>query len=359
MRFGFIVASLTVHAAVVGLAWRFAPVGERATPPRATPSGLPSDELEVTRWEPTDRDEVTPVVQTPETASEPEADTPRPATSTANVTSRVTSTPARDGAPPKTQSSQKPEPRVATTKPSTRASSKASADTADDSADKSPGDWISTRDWISTTDQLPDTEAQPPAAVAKNEPARDELVERLLAKERDKARLAARDEAERRAATQRAASAATEAPTTKSRSSEPETFGESRARADVWVEFTRWLPRAASNDRAWEQLPANTSYEFKVELVTEAGKLVSAKALDRAPTPTAKLLENTSHLMERGSYGGSKRTTHRFELRIRLSTTEPRDLWIAHTTPDPPKPGVGSFIAPSGRRFDVWVTKMD
>jgi hypothetical protein len=63
--------------------------------------------------------------------------------------------------------------------------------------------------------------------------------------------------------------------------------------------------------------------------------------------------------MERGKYGGSKRVKHRFELRIRLSTTEPRDLWIAHTTPDPPKPGVGSFIAPSGRRFDVWVTEIE
>src|SRR5690606_4708162 len=175
------------------------PVGERATPPRAAPSGLASDELEVTPWEPTGLEDVTPVAQTPKTASEPEPDTARPATATANVTPLVNTPPAREGAPPKNQPRQKLEPRVATPKPSARVSSEESAAVAvDEPADESPGDWMS------LADQLPDTETLPTTMVAKSEPSRDQLVERLLAKERDKARLATRDEAERRAAEKRA-----------------------------------------------------------------------------------------------------------------------------------------------------------
>jgi hypothetical protein len=206
--------------------------------------------------------------------------------------------------------------------------------------------------------QLPDNGETNPSKAVSN-PKRDLLVERLMEKERDRQRLAARDEAAR----QRRPETVGGQPPPPSRnpsapSGELDTFGEDGARADLWVELTRWLPRAASSDPAWETLTAGSSYEFRVEVTTENGKVLSIKKLDRAPEPTEKLLNNTSHLMSRGRYGGTKRETHRFELRIRLSTTQGRDLWIAHTTPDPPKPGVGSFISPSGRRFDAWVSRL-
>src|SRR5690606_5735036 len=119
----------------------------------------------------------------------------------------------------------------------------------------------------------------PPSKTNSSESNRDALVERLLAKERDKQHLAARDEVERqmRAESEDAArppmSAVAPNPMTKraAASNSEEVFGESRARADLWVELTRWLPRAASGDGVWERLPVNSSYEFRVELTTESG----------------------------------------------------------------------------------------
>jgi hypothetical protein len=218
-------------------------------------------------------------------------------------------------------------------------------------------------DWLSIAQQLPDARETTPSKTKPSEPQRDVLVERLLAKERDQQHLAARDEMARQtrptstAASQPTASAVAPESVDKRAPASEEVFGESGARADLWVELTRWLPRAASGDEVWQRLPADSSYEFRVELTTESGVVVGTRVLDRAPPAAEKLLTNTAHLMSRGRYGGTKRAVHRFELRIRLSNAEGRDLWIAHTTPDPPKPGVGSFIAPSGRRFDVWVSE--
>jgi hypothetical protein len=371
MRFGFVAASLTAHAAVVCLAWRFAPVGERAATPRET-SGLPSDELEVTPWEPetASDDAVRREASARDVPAVDKAHEDDAARTSADATPLATVTPAREGAPPKIKTP--PLPKTAT-KPAVDAAERDAdnASKAESAArevtEPRPARANRADDWMSLDDQLPESaEGHEAAKPTTKPPERDVLVERLLAKERDKARLAARDEArraeaEREEATKRAAQPPPTATVGEPnpRNPEDDNFGDNRAHADLWVELTRWLPRAASSDRAWEELPANSSYEFRVELVTEGGKLVDSRLLDSAPLPTNKLLTNTSHLMERGKYGGSKRVKHRFELRIRLSTTEPRDLWIAHTTPDPPKPGVGSFIAPSGRRFDVWVTEIE
>lgn len=370
MRFGFVAGSLAAHAAVVCLAWQLAPIGERATPPRAPSSGLPSDSFEVTPWEPHVADAAERVA-----ARTSNDEVPNKATASVDDTPLATVSPAREGAPPKKPSS---DTRAATqAEPAQRANAAPSEPAAPrDERDEAPTERArdarktdSTKapgDWMSLDDQLPDpVESRATAQPTRPLPQRDALVERLLAKERDKARLAALEEAQRRENEQRedqrrASSTSAAAPSDQQpRAQEDDTFGDSHARADLWVELTRWLPRAASSDQAWESLPSNASYEFRVELVTEGGKLVDSRVLDAAPAPTNRLLTNTSHLMERGKFGGAKRVMHRFELRIRLSETEPRDLWIAHTTPDPPKPGVGSFIAPSGRRFDVWVSKLD
>jgi hypothetical protein len=335
MRFGFVAASLTAHASVVLLAWRFAPEGPAPSrAPDAPNSSLASDELEVTPWEPQQIQE-----EPPESVEKrEEVIPPKSAASKAPAT--------RSEREPKTPTNATPAaPRDADALTAARKTSPTKeADTSSD--------------WLSIDQQLPvDGETKPAPTVPS--PKRDLLVERLMAKERDRARLAARDEAAR----QKSPSAVSEQPPPPSnnrgaRASETDNFGENGARADLWVELTRWLPRAASSDPTWETLAAGSSYEFRVELITENGNVVSTQVLDRAPEPTKKLLNNTSHLMSRGRYGGTRRTTHRFELRIRLSTTEGRDLWIAHTTPDPPKPGVGSFISPSGRRFDVWVSQL-
>lgn len=334
MRFGFVAASVTAHASVVLLAWHFAPEGTAPTrAPDAPSSSLSSDELEITPWEP--------------------QQAPNDPSGTVEKHEGVSPT----STVPKTPSTRTER------EPTTRSSATQTTPRADDgiSAARKPApkqDSAPSSDWLSMDQQLPDNGETNPSKAVSN-PKRDLLVERLMEKERDRQRLAARDEAAR----QRRPETVGGQPPPPSRnpsapSGELDTFGEDGARADLWIELTRWLPRAASSDPAWETLTAGSSYEFRVEVTTENGKVLSIKKLDRAPEPTEKLLNNTSHLMSRGRYGGTKRATHRFELRIRLSTTQGRDLWIAHTTPDPPKPGVGSFISPSGRRFDAWVSRL-
>lgn len=334
MRFGFVAASVTAHASVVLLAWRFAPEGPAPSrAPDAPNSTLASDELEVTPWEPQQVQE-----------DPPESEAKREVIPPQNAASKAL--PTRTEREPKTPSNAAPA---------------APKDGDELTAPRKPQptkEADTSSDWMSIDQQLP-VDRETPRSTTVPTPKRDLLVERLMAKERDRARLAVQDEAAR----QKRSSAVSEQPPPPSsnpgaRASETDNFGENGARADLWVELTRWLPRAASSDPTWETLAAGSSYEFRVELITENGKVVSTQVLDRAPEPTKKLLNNTSHLMSRGRYGGTRRATHRFELRIRLSTTEGRDLWIAHTTPDPPKPGVGSFISPSGRRFDVWVSQL-
>lgn len=355
MRLGFVAGSIAAHAAVVCLAWRVAPVGERSLAPPA--SGLPSQDA------PSQEVDVAFDGQGSARATDPSPiqEQPPPGTDSADPTQPRAAAPAPDVAA-------RPTPKVAAppkpTVPRPAAVAAPVEDRARESSIASKPAKPAPGDWLSEDQQLPDTETARPTSSAPKTQPRDVLVERLLAKERDRERLAARDEAERHAQAARPvqpnAPQPAESPPTSPEpavDSDAETFGESRAHADLWVELTRWLPRAASSDQTWERLPSNASYEFRIELVTEAGKLVDSKVLDSAPAPTPKLLDTTSHLMGHGRFGGAKRTSHRFELRIRLSTTQPRDLWIAHTTPDPPKPGVGSFIAPSGRRFDVWVSE--
>lgn len=365
MRPGFFVASLTLHAVVVGVVWRSAEDGLR--PVTATsPSGLTAlrqtargesatetAEVEITSWQPP---VVTPA-DTPANAdvpsdlpNQPRSDGPTPQKTAAQTTTTKTAAlAARTPPSPQARSPQAPSP-----KPRPAAAAAEQKPAADE--------------WLSIEQQLPDEPASTADSPPAPTPKRDVLVERLLAKERDAQRLAAQDETRRRtlAASGSASSKPTPAPTAttprvaeaRAPASRDEVFGESRARANLWVELTRWLPRAASTDQTWEQLPANSSYEFRVELTTENGAIVSTRVLDRAPPSAERLLSQSAHLMSRGKYGGTRREVHRFELRVRLTTTTGRDLWIAHTTPDPPKPGVGSFIAPSGRRFDVWVTHL-
>lgn len=357
MRLGFVAGSIAAHAAVVCLAWRVAPVGDRSAAPPVSGlvQGTPSQEVEVAF---DDQD----AVRTAEPFQTSKAHSER--TAPADLAESSVATPA-----PAPNLVARPAPRV--TAPPKPASSRPAVPTSPAESDRSQPTAIAAPpakpaagDWLSEAEQLPDSETAQPASGAPKAPPRDVLVERLLAKERDRERLAARDEAERHAQARRpvqpSAPQPAERPPTSvgpTADSDSEGFGESRAHADLWVELTRWLPRAASSDHSWDRLPSNASYEFRIELITEAGKLVDGKALDSAPAPTTTLLDATTHLMSSGRFGGSKRASHRFELRIRLSMTEPRDLWIAHTTPDPPKPGVGSFIAPSGRRFDVWVSE--
>lgn len=347
MRLGFLAGSITAHAAVVCLAWRLAPLGERAAAPPS--SGLPSHEVEVA-WD-AQQDPPNPAAEPERAPAERE-----PAAEPTQPNPPVVARPPAAVVAARTPRASAP--RVVSVETADHAAPSSRANEPTKSTAKSAPD-----DWLSEAQQLPDSEATSPATASAKPAPRDALVERLLAKERDRERLAARDEAERRAEAaareaQSGASPPAQAPTVPAVDADAETFGESRAHADLWVELTRWLPRAASNDQSWERLPSNASYEFRIELITEGGKLVDSKVLDSAPAPTAKLLTATSHLMGHGHFGGPRRVSHRFELRIRLSTTEPRDLWIAHTTPDPPKPGVGSFIAPSGRRFDVWVSEV-
>jgi hypothetical protein len=365
VRPGFFVASLTLHAVVVGVVWHTAKDGLR--PVTATsPSGLVATsaqeelgEVEITPWQPpvltpteppANADPLKDVSEKPPTDA-PATPTPKGA---ALESEQKTAPPsAAQRTAPKT-----PKPRPVTPP----AEQKPSAD-----------------DWLSIEQQLPEEAESNGDSTPAATPKRDVLVERLLAKERDAQRLAAEDETRRRAASSSSPSSASSSASAGSSpsvstpaktattprvaderapTSRDEVFGESRARADLWVELTRWLPRAASTDPTWEQLPANSSYEFRVELTTENGAIVASRVRGDAPPSAARLLTQTAHLMGRGKYGGTRRTVHRFELRVRLTTTTGRDLWIAHTTPDPPKPGVGSFIAPSGRRFDVWVTQL-
>lgn len=360
VRPGFLVASLTLHAVVAGVVWQTAKDGLR--PVTATsPSGLTAPgetahgeiaEVELTPWQPpvaTPNEDPANADVPSESPEQPRTDTPAAHSPNATATLPATRTraikpAAPESALPKPVTPKTPAPNARTAAPKPRS-------VTPPVEPKSAAD-----DWLSIEQQLPDepesTSASQPAAT----PQRDVLVERLLAKERDAQRLAAQDETRRRASM---ASRLPAAPSSaRAPSSRDEAFGESRARADLWVELTRWLPRAASTDQAWERLPANSSYEFRVELTTENGVVVATRVLDRAPSSAERLLSQTAHLMSRGKYGGTRRVVHRFELRVRLTTTTGRDLWIAHTTPDPPKPGVGSFIAPSGRRFDVWVTQL-
>ncbi len=347
MRFGFVAASLTAHVAVVGLVWRFAPDG---LPPShaPAPSSQPGREIEVTPWEAKPTLPATDVVS-------PAPDVATPAAMADEVGSKPADPPQAKTTPKLTSEAAKgPDATSPLRKPAPASRRRERTDEREDEGD-----------WLSIGQQLPDARETSPSKTKPSEPERDVLVERLLAKERDQQHLAARDEMARQtratseAAPRPMASAAAPDSVNKraAASVSEEVFGESGARADLWVELTRWLPRAASGDGVWQRLPADSSYEFRVELTTESGTVVGTRVLDRAPPAAEKLLTNTAHLMSRGRYGGTKRAVHRFELRIRLSTAQGRDLWIAHTTPDPPKPGLGSFIAPSGRRFDVWVSE--
>ncbi len=208
-------------------------------------------------------------------------------------------------------------------------------------------------DWLSIEQQLPESAQETKVAQQPNK--RDELVERLLAKEREKQRSAQREEFERSSTvppTQppNAAAASSEVVALPSRSS-----GTSYESADAWVELTRWLPRAASSDQEWVRLPSNTRFDVQVIVRAVSGAPVEVAVVGDVPAVVERLVERTAHLMRSGSFASVGRSGRRFGLRIRLSQTAERELWIAHTTPDPPKPGVGSFVSPSGRRFDVWV----
>jgi hypothetical protein len=203
-------------------------------------------------------------------------------------------------------------------------------------------------DWLSIDQQLPDDIS--PAEKPKAAP-RDELVERLLAKERERARIQEREE-------QRREQSRRELPRREATIVEGSTGvdGASHQSADAWVELTRWLPRAASSDQRWEHLASNTRFDVRVRVALGANGLVEVTTLESAPDVVVRLLSTTGHLMQNGRFGRAAQSERRFSLRIRLSQTPERELWIAHTAPDPPKPGVGSFVSPSGRRFDVWVT---
>lgn len=335
MRFGFVAASLLAHLGVVGLAFY---TTIKAPAPGITEvrreSGVVSVELEAPDTTFSDFVDEPGEARTGGAQELPPTEPvalPKQAATVADVQSAAT--PA-----PKTQRSKfvpKPRPRVEPK--SETPNSRAPASQADD--------------WLSIEQQLPEPAPAEPSKAASR-PERDELVERLLAKERDRSRVKQREEFERaevaRADEGRPPVASVQQVTNQS-------AGQSYASADVWIELTRWLPRAASGDQAWEAMAVDTRLDVEVNVRAVRGAALMLEAVGKVPEAVQRLLDTTAHLMQRGRFATDGPVFQRFSLRIRLSQTAERELWIAHTTPDPPKPGVGSFVAPSGRRFDVWV----
>jgi hypothetical protein len=335
MRATFVAASLVAHFGVVGLAFLvFDPASSQVPPRSATlqESGLLSVELGAERERAqVERTEVRSLEQDVR-AEAPQATDLR--TTSSGVRKPQTNKPLGPLAPP--------------AKAARNDSSRASAEPVVREAFKANSVEATTSDWLSIDQQLP--EAGPPQNQAPVLPKRDELVERLLAKEREKQRAQQRQELERANAYKPSGGTPSRQPTVAH-----EGDGATHEQADAWTELTRWLPRAASGDPTWEQLPVNTRIDVRVRFRTIANQSPEVTAVGSAPEVVVRLLNRTAHLIRRGHFDGTSATERRFSLRIRLSQGAERELWIAHTTPDPPKPGVGSFVSPTGRRFDVWV----
>lgn len=352
MRASFVVASLVVHAGVVCLAFQAARQAEPKPTIQRAPleSGLVSVDLaqagaayarEQPQTPPVEERSMGATDERPMEENEaneqpkPNAVPPAPAAEPAN--------PPRAEPTPKPRVTQKePTERV----PAAKAASSSRTTTLTPAA-PAPGDWLS------IDQQLPEEETKP-REPRSEKPVRDELVERLLAKERDRQAVERRQELAR-AQVRRVTEASSVAPSESTGPASEVVGGQSHESADVWVELTRWLPRAASSDPAWETLATDTRFDVRVRVRQNADSTLDVSAVGDAPEVVVRLLRATAHLMQRGKFANAA-VERRFTLRIRLSRTAERELWIAHTTPDPPKPGVGSFVAASGRRFDVWVT---
>lgn len=337
----FVVVSLLTHAAIVVLASRQRAVESPvATAREPTPkSGVLAAELiEAVAAE-------TPEVTRVAIPAQPPATLPSP------------TPPAAAKSPPS------PSPRPETAAP--KLGKSAAATRAPPSAVPVPARETDERarseDWLSVEQQLPiAVEAETPTVPAR----RDTLVERLLAKERDRRGVLERAErqrfsASRQAAPIRAVGQARGATDSAVEPSTPDVLGESHEQADPWVELTRWLPRAASSDRSWENLATTAAFDFEVELTTEQGRLTQLTSRDaRVPAHVRRLLTGTQHLMARGRFDSAARSVYAFKIRIRLSDTAERELRIAHTLPAPPDPGLGVLTLPSGRRLEAYVSRL-
>lgn len=347
MRVGFVAASLATHLGVVGLAFlAFDAPATNAPPAAARGSGLVSIDLEAlgdvssASGLPGSKSPDEPLAPMIEKAPLPSSVPPvdKPATeSRDDASQRTEQTQTRPTPPTAGALAVKPVPRAAVRAITQPKPSKSAAG-----------------DWLSIDQQLPDAE---PEQKIVPQPKRDELVERLLAKEREKEHIERRLESERSRLSHpdEQPRSVADAPGEMQPTASVQSAGKSYQSADVWVELTRWLPRAASGDPDWERLSNDTRFDVQVRVRAVEGRL-EVTTTAKVPEVVTRLLERTAHLMQSGRFAERGAVERRFALRIRLSQTAERELWIAHTTPDPPKPGVGSFVSPSGRRFDVWVT---
>lgn len=339
MRARFVVASVVAHVGVVCLAFQTARVAkpELVLHDVVEQSGLVRVELN-----PPSAD------VSPQTAEEPPIDDPKK--SAANDEALSAPTPqALDVASPK-RPRETSKPGVTQPESPVRATAAQPRSASQTTSTPTPQ---AAEDWLSIDQQLPEQGTKSPEPRAER-PARDELVERLLAKDREKQAVERRQEFARTQAAQRAAEASSAAPRVSAGSPPDVGGGENHDSADTWVELTRWLPRAASSDPSWETLASDTRFDVSVRVRRRVDSTLDVSAVGEVPEIVARLLRTTAHLMQRGRFASGP-PERLFTLRIRLSRTVERELWIAHTTPDPPKPGVGSFVSASGRRFDVWV----
>ena len=357
MRSGFVVVSFVSHALVVVLA-ALQPTNGRQTsvspPIEPRPSGLWAVDL----TSPTPAPGAEPELPAPpEAAAEPPVPPAPPEVATEPPVPPASPAPAAE--PPARRPAS--DSRAAQASAVAPSPAKRPAPAPERAAAEEEEASSNSDDWMSVEQQLPNAPASsdpPDTQAAQSAPASDALVERLLAKERDRRHVLQREEQQRRAARARNAVATRRLPTSgaEHQQAPAPVAGQSHAEADVWVELTRWLPRAASGDRAWDRLAPSTQVVFEVELTTEDGKLTGLSARDRSlPAHVRRLLVGIEHLMGRGRFQSAQRAKHAFEISIHLSDTPTRELRIAHTVPNPPAPGRGTFTLPSGRRFDAYV----
>lgn len=217
-------------------------------------------------------------------------------------------------------------------------------------------------DFMSPEVQLEPRAAEPRHETRANPPPRDRLVERLLARERDKARERRARRAGSSPPTPGLNSVAASAHSTSKTPSTPRLTpsvqrGTPKRRA-LSTALIRALPSVASLS---PHLVRSGAIEVRTEFVValRAGKLVALTTTKELPRASKQLLERTVALLSSGSYyTGSAQDLAEgdqvYGLLLRRSKSAPRDaIELGHHPPRAQQPGTGYFIASDGLRLDA------
>ena len=294
--------------------------------------------------------------------SVPPATEQKPSKEPAKISKLVTA--SKRHVPPKTNTKHTrtlPASKVTTEEKRRRPHAPSKTKPAEDPSD--PHDFMNPDDQLPSKNSLPEKTPEP----------RDNLVERLLASERRKARNKDRSRAARirqsarpRAASNTGAQPRAESPASTSNkrgrtaSEAPIAKGRARKRS-LDTAIARALPSVASLN---ENLIRTSAKEVTVHFVVtlRSGKIAHMTTQANTAPATRTLLERTMALLSSGLFYTKPDQQLRdgqrsYRLVLRKTRTAPRDaIQLGHRPPSAAQPGTGFFIARDGLRFDaiVW-----